>query len=126
MFCRRPVLVLLFFILALTAQGQIMQPDRVEFEIKEGNYEVVPAGKDGLFVLHNTFDINSGDQVWTVSKLDTAFNKEWESVYVDVTTQFLYSKYNDKGTLYLLFSRNETKKNKGDSTGHMRISNNHN
>lgn len=101
------VTVLLLF--SIVTFAQIVQPDRVEFEIKKGNYEVVSAGDEGLFVLHNSVDLESGDQIWTVAKLDTAFNKAWERVYVVEPTQILSSRYYDNGTLYFLFSRNEPK-----------------
>lgn len=105
----KPITIIINLLLSFASFGQIIQSDRVELEIKDGSYEVVSAGVEGLFILHNSIDIDSGDQLWTVAKLDTAFNKEWERVYSVVSSQVLSSKYYDNGTLYFIFSRNEPK-----------------
>lgn len=101
--------------------GQVLQTDRFEFPLfpNEKNFEIVQAGKHGLF-LYRSFAGIKEDQIQLV-KLDTAFTEKW-SGYLNVTKDyvimgrkaygnqlFLLLRYRDysKNDL-LLFSINET------------------
>lgn len=103
---------LLFFVLILLALPsklfcQIEQPQRLELDLGETEYEVLSANENGLFLLGKTVDLAAQEQKWNVLKLDTSFNVQWQRYYSVPMSQALVSKYSENGKLYFLFSRTE-------------------
>ena len=92
--------------------GQVVQPNRIEFELNEQEYEdfvIISAREEGLFVIKN----NPNDRIkkidlWEIIYLDTALNKIWDYKH-EVLDEYTLMGYGyDKGFLYLLYN-DETK-----------------
>lgn len=84
----------------------LIQPDRVEFEFErfDDQYFVVPGENDGLLVVYKNYERKYQGNSWRITKLDTDFQQQWESlVSFKVTKDMLgFDYYN--GKYYLLFN----------------------
>ncbi len=87
----------------MTAPGQILQTARYEVPVFGFNddYEIIPAGTNGLFLYQNYQSPQS--VLVRLVKLDTAFNEQWGGFLTVEKNYVMMGKESFKEKLYLLF-----------------------
>lgn len=93
------------------ATAQVLQTARYELPVEgsRGELEIIPAGKNGLFV-YELFRGARSEQVHLI-KLDTAFREQWRGFLEFERNYLLMGKRSFQGTLYLLFRYRDYSRN---------------
>jgi hypothetical protein len=82
----------LFLIAGQLAYGQISQPARWEQELKfsDETYSIVSMREEGLALIRDLEDFESGKKKWEVLQLDTALRQAWSTIlHVEADYNFL-------------------------------------
>ena len=88
--------------------GQIHQPNRLEFNIEEGeeHYEAVAAGQDGLLLFRerpHAFDHKN--RHWEIVMYDTALNQSWQQAFMVKASYNYVGNRIRGGRFFMLFSK---------------------
>ena len=97
----------MFLLLHTAGFSQFVQSSQIEIPLsrEDGQFEVIPAEKDGLFLYRRVFS-NDGEKLHLV-KFDTAFAVNWEG-FLPVNSRFeLMGKRSFANKTYLLFRHRE-------------------
>lgn len=92
--------------------AQITQSERFEIPLeKEGPFEVVSSGKDGIFLYQRMTGQSGGSPagVWKVAHLNTSFEVNWVKIHSLSADFELVDHYYNDGRFFLLFNNFATK-----------------
>ncbi len=100
---------LLLFIFVTHGISQVLQPERVEIEIKESenDFTVVSADEEGIIIFRkdelNYNNREKGKNSWEFIKYDTSLKEQWKRTYgIDINYELIGYDY-ENGQLVLLF-----------------------
>ena len=101
----------IFFILSVSvfsfsiAQAQLKQLQRLEVEIKDHDFLLVPIAEKGIVLFQNDASVHRKKNAWTFTRYDSAFQQKWQYTHQIDEHFYLATYYQTASSFYVLYTK---------------------